>query len=147
MTAVALVCWQWISPILETYIDELGGLLPYTNPEATFISVNNGRQHKTCLLFGSRFLGFLVLSLYIVHKINSKMAITVFRGKAWFLQRQKACLCGLLFAGLWFTFSVETHLGKSTVNFVLVLERITQEMHIDRPVFEHLTFLTKNYNK
>lgn len=87
------------------------------NPEAVFININNGRQHKTCLPFGGQFLGFLVPSLCIVHKINSKMAISVFMVKAWFLKRQKACLWGLLFAGLWSTFSLEIHLSKKCCEF------------------------------
>lgn len=128
MTAVALVCGQWISLILETYIDKIGGFLPYRNPEATFINISSGRQHKTCLPFRGWFPGFLVLSLCI----NSKMAITIFVVKARFLQRQKACSCGVLFAELWSTFSVETNLCKSALNFILVLERMTQERHIDQ---------------
>lgn len=43
--------------------------------------------------------------------------------------------------------SVEIHLCRSVLSFILVLERIKEERYTDRLVFEHLTFLTKSYSK
>lgn len=86
-----------------------------------------------------------MLKFCFIHNINSKMAITIFMFKTRFLKIQKVCLSVLLFTELWSTFSVETHLGKNAVNFILVPERITQEIHTGRPVSEHLIFLAKKY--
>lgn len=66
---------------------------------------DSGRNHKARLPFGGQFVQFLGLNLCFIHKINSKIAITVFMFKAWFLLREKICLCGLLFTELWCTFS------------------------------------------
>lgn len=96
MTVVALVSWQWISPFLERYVDEVRGFLPYTNLEARFISMTMGGSIKYVLL-DANFVWFLVLSHSFIHSINSKMAIIVFMLKAWFLQTQSLFMCIVIY--------------------------------------------------
>lgn len=119
MTAIALVSWQWISPFLERYVDEIGRFLPYTNLEARFISMTMESSRKYALLDANLYDFWCWAFL----SYTTSTAKWLFLSSCLKPGSYKVCLCVLLFTELRSTFSVETHLHKIAMNFILVHEK------------------------